>query len=160
MVEPGVVQLQAEGVREADTAAHHLGRLMVRQIEEELQDADGGGLARRQSGPPVTGIPVGEVLVTPQPVEAVSYPHRRRATRVARPRDLRGQRHLLTGTRTERQRTPRHLHGLVEHPEHAHRSPQRTGELQDHRQSQAQDTSNPPDQLSSLTNLPARTAVR
>jgi hypothetical protein len=85
---------------------------------------------------PVSRVPVGEVLVTPQPVQPASHPHRRRTARVARPRGLRGQRRvLLTGTRTERQRTPRHLHGLLEHPEHAHRSPRRTGELQDHRRS-------------------------
>ncbi|GGX36334.1 hypothetical protein GCM10010341_67270 [Streptomyces noursei] len=139
VVEAGVVQLHGHRVLEVDPAAHRLGGLPVRQAEQELQHADGGQLGGREARTPVTRIPVRKVLVTPQPVQAVSHPHRCRTTWVARPRDLRRQRRdLLAGTRTERQRTPRQLHGLSEHPEHAHRSPQLTGKLQDPRQNQAE----------------------
>jgi hypothetical protein len=138
VVEAGIVQFHGHRVLEVDAAAHRLGGLPVRQAEHELQYTDGGQLGGRGARTPVTRIPVREVLVTPQPVQTVSHPHRRRTARVARPRDLRRQRRdLLTGTRTERQRTPRQLHGLSEHPEHAHRSPQLTGKLQDPRQNQA-----------------------
>jgi hypothetical protein len=71
----------------------------------------------RQARTPVTRIPVGEVLVTPQPVQPVSHPHRRGATRVARPRDLRGQRRdLLIGTRAKGQRAPQRLRRALEQP--------------------------------------------
>ncbi len=51
------------------------------------------------------------------PVQPVSHPHRVRTARVARPCDLRGQRRdLLTGTGTERQRTPRQLHRSSKQP--------------------------------------------
>lgn len=111
VVEAGIVQLHSHGVLEVDAAADRLGGLTVRQAEPELQDADGGQLGGREARAPVARVPVGEVLVTPQPMQPVSHPYRRRAVRVARPRDLRGpSRDLLTGTGTERQRTPRRLH--------------------------------------------------
>jgi hypothetical protein len=37
-------------------------------------------------------VPTEEVLVAPQPVQPISHPHRCRTARIARPRDLRGQR--------------------------------------------------------------------
>jgi hypothetical protein len=77
-------------------------------------------LGRREARTTVTWMPVGEVLVVLQPVEAVTYPYRRRATRVARPRDLRGERRdLRTGTGADGQRTPRQLIQPSEQPEHA-----------------------------------------
>jgi hypothetical protein len=44
VVEAGIVQLHGEGVFEIDAAADRLGRLPVRQSEQELQHADGGQL--------------------------------------------------------------------------------------------------------------------
>ena len=120
VVEAGIVQLHGQGVLEVDAAAHRLGGLPVRQAEQELQHTDGGQLGGREARTPVARVPVGEVLVAPQPVQPVSHPHRRRATRVARPRDPRGQRRdLLTGTGAEGQRAPRQLHRSSERPEHA-----------------------------------------
>ncbi len=53
-----------------------------------------------------------------EPIQPVAHPYRRRAARVARPRDLRSQRRdLLTETGTEGQRTPRQLHRSPELPE-------------------------------------------
>lgn len=110
VVEAGVVQLQREGVCEVHAAADRLCGLTVRQVEQELQDRDSGELGRRQPGPPVTRVPRGEVLVMPEPVQPVAYPHGRRATGVARPRDLRGQgRDLHTGTGTDGHRAPQQL---------------------------------------------------
>lgn len=118
VVEAGIVQLHGHGVLEVDAAAHRLGGLPVRQIEHELQHTDGGQLGGRETRTSVTRIPVGEVLVKPQPVQPVSHPHRRRTARVARPRDLRSQRrNVLTGTGTEGQRAPRQLHRSSELPE-------------------------------------------
>ncbi|GAB2772152.1 hypothetical protein GCM10027073_01310 [Streptomyces chlorus] len=120
VVEAGVVQLHGQGVLGVDAAVDRLGGLPVRQVQQELQHADGGRLGGREAGAPVARVPVGEVLVAPQPIEPVAHPYRRRAIRVARPRDLRGQRwDLLTGTGTEGQRAPRRLHRLSEPPEHA-----------------------------------------
>lgn len=99
VVEAGIVQLHGHGALEVDAAADRLGGLPVRQAEQELQHADGGQLGGREARAPVAGVPVGEVLVAPQPVQPVADPYRCRAVRVARPRDLRGQRRvLLTGT--------------------------------------------------------------
>ncbi|MFD7408796.1 hypothetical protein ACFV7R_40530 [Streptomyces sp. NPDC059866] len=53
-------------------------------------------------GAPVARVPVGEVLVVPQPVQPVSHPHRRRTARVARPRDLRSQRRTCSPQRGRR----------------------------------------------------------
>ena len=108
VVEAGIVQFHGQRVLEIDAAANRFGRLPVRQTEEELEHTDGGQLGGRETWTAVTRIPVGEVLVTPQPVQAVSHPHRRRTARVARPRHPHGQRRdLLTRTGTERQRAPR-----------------------------------------------------
>ena len=82
VMEAGIVQLQGQGVFEVDAAAHRLGGLPVGQTEQELQHANGGQLGRREAGAPVAGIPVGEVLVAPQPVQPVPYPHSRRTARV------------------------------------------------------------------------------
>jgi len=62
-------------------------------------------------GRPSRGYQPAKSSSHPPPVQPVPHPHRRRTARIARPRDLRGQRRdLLTGTGTERQRTPRQLH--------------------------------------------------
>jgi hypothetical protein len=45
-MEARVVELQSQDVREVDPAAHLLGRLPVRQVEHELQDAYRGQLRR------------------------------------------------------------------------------------------------------------------
>ena len=120
VVEAGIVQFHGQRVLEIDAAANRFGRLPVRQTEQELQHTDGGQLGGREAGAPVARVPVGEVLVTPQPVQVVSHPHRRRTARVARPRHLRGQRRdLLTGTGVERQRAPRQLHRSLNRAEHA-----------------------------------------
>ena len=74
VVEAGIVQLHGHGVLEIDAAAHRLGRLPVRQTEQELQHTDGGQLSGRETRAPVARVPVGEVLVAPQPVQAVSSP--------------------------------------------------------------------------------------
>lgn len=98
-------------LRPITRAAKSLSGLPVRQAEQELQHTDGSQLSRRETRTPVTRVPVGEVLVVPQPVQPVSHPYRRRAAGVARPRDLRSQRRdLLTGTRAEGQRAPQQLH--------------------------------------------------
>lgn len=120
VMEAGVVQLHRVGVLEVDAAADRLGGLPVRQAEQELQHTDGGQLSRRKPRPPIPWVPVGEVLVAPQPIEAVTHPYRCRTARVARPRDLRGQRRdILTGTGAEGQWAPRQLHRSAELPEHA-----------------------------------------
>ena len=115
VVEAGLVQLRGERVREIDTAADRFRRLPVRQTQHELQHADGGQLGGQQTGTSVARVPVGKVLVVPQPVQPVPHPRRRRTVRVARPRDLRSQkRDLLTGTGTEGPRTPQQLHRPTE----------------------------------------------
>ncbi|GAA4803131.1 hypothetical protein GCM10023220_35370 [Streptomyces ziwulingensis] len=120
VVEPGIVQFHCHGVLEVDATADRLGGLPVRQAEQELQHTDGGQLSRREPRAPIPRVPVGEVLVAPQPIEAIAYPYRRRTARVARPRDPRGQRRdLLTGTWAKGQRAPRQLHRSAEPPEHA-----------------------------------------
>jgi hypothetical protein len=120
VVEPGVIQLHGHRVLEVDAAPDRLGGLPVRQTEQELQHTDGGQLSRRETRPPVTRVPVGEVLVAPQPIQPVTHPYRRRTTRVARPRNLRSQgRDLLTGTGAKGQRAPRQLRRSAELPEHA-----------------------------------------
>lgn len=91
VVEPGVVQLQAEGVLEVDPAPHRLGGLPVRQVEQELQHAHGGQLSRGQPGTTITRVPAGEVLIAPQAIQVVTHPHRRRTCRAARVRHPRGQ---------------------------------------------------------------------
>lgn len=84
--------------------------LPVRRAQQELQHADGGQLGGREPRTSVARIPAREVLIAPQPVQPVPYPHCRRATRVARPGDLRGpRRDLPTRARVKRQRTPRQL---------------------------------------------------
>lgn len=120
VVEPGIMQLHRHRILEVDAAANRLGGLPVRQAQQELQHADGGQLSRRKPRTPIPRIPADKVLVAPQPIQPVAHPYRRRTTRVARPRDLRGQRrNLLTGTRAEGQRAPRQLHRSSELPEHA-----------------------------------------
>ncbi|GED83197.1 hypothetical protein TNCT6_02820 [Streptomyces sp. 6-11-2] len=120
VVEAGIVQFHGQRVCEVEAAAHRLGGLSVGQAEQELQNRDGGQLGGREAGSPVARVPIGEVLVVPQSVEAGTYPYRRRTARVARPRDLRGQRQdLLTGTE---RRDNGHLDnciGLRNSPEHA-----------------------------------------
>ncbi|AEY94259.1 hypothetical protein SHJG_p1128 (plasmid) [Streptomyces hygroscopicus subsp. jinggangensis 5008] len=145
VVEAGVVQLHGHRIFvEVDAAADRLGGLPVGQAEQELQQTDGGQLSGRETRTPVPRVPVGEVLVAPQPIEAVTHPYRRRAARVARPRNLRSQRRdLLTGTGTKGQRTPRQLYRSAELHEHARRSCCRTGKLQDPRQSQARRVDEP-----------------
>jgi hypothetical protein len=107
VVEARIVQLHGQGVLEVHAAAHRLSRLTVRQVEQELQHAHGGQLGGREAGAPVARIPADEVLIAPQPVQPVTHPHRRRTTRIGRPRDLRSQgRNLLTTTGTDGQRTP------------------------------------------------------
>ena len=91
VVEAGIVEIEAERVLEVDPAPHRLGGVTVGQVEQELQHAHRGQLRRRDPGPPVPGIPAGEVLVRPQAVEPVPHPHRRRPGRVAGPRHPRGQ---------------------------------------------------------------------
>ena len=83
--------LLAERVLEVDPAPHRLGSVTVRQAKQELQHAHRRQLRRRDPGPPVPGIPAGEILVRPQAVEPVPHPHRRRPGRVASPRHPRGQ---------------------------------------------------------------------
>lgn len=120
VVEAGIVQLHGHRVLEVDAAADRLGGLPVRQAEQELQHTDSGQLSRRETRPPIPGVPVGEVLVAPQPIQPVTHPYRRRTTRVARPRNLRSQRRdLLTGTGAKGQRAPRHLRRSAELSEHA-----------------------------------------
>lgn len=110
VVETRIIQFHGHRIFEVDAAAHRLGGLPVRQAEQELQNTDGGQLSRRKPRTPVTRIPVGEVLVAPQPIQPVTHPYRRRATRVARPRNPRGKRwDLLTGTGAKGQRAPRQL---------------------------------------------------
>ncbi len=46
VVKARITGLQAERVLEAGPAAHCLGRLPVREVQHELQDADGGQLRR------------------------------------------------------------------------------------------------------------------
>lgn len=117
VVEAGIVQLHGRRVLEIDAAADRFRRLPVRQTQHELQHADGGQLGGRQTGTAVARVPAGKVLVVPQPVQPVPHPYRRRTVRVARPRDLRGQRRdVLTGTGTEGQRTPQQLHRPAEQP--------------------------------------------
>ncbi len=91
--------------------AHESGLLQAGECEvEETVGAVALGEALSE------GI-VSEVLVVPQPVQPVPHPYRRRTVRIARPRDLRGQRRdLLTGTGAKRQRTPRQLHRPAEQP--------------------------------------------
>ena len=91
VVKARIVKVEAERVLEVDPASHRLGGVTVREIEQELQHAHRCQLARRDSGPPVPGIPAGEVLVRPQAVEPVPHPHRCRPGRVASPRHPRGQ---------------------------------------------------------------------
>jgi len=91
VMEAWIIEIEAERVLEVDPAPHRLGSVTVRQVEQELQHAHRGQLGRRDPGPPVPGIPPGEVLVLPQPVEPVPHPHRRRPGRVAGPRHPRGQ---------------------------------------------------------------------
>jgi hypothetical protein len=120
VVEAGIVQLQGQRVLENDAAANRLGRLPVRQTEQELQHTDGGRLGGREPRAVVARVPVGEVLVTPQPAQVISHPHRRRTARVARPRPLHGQRRdLLARTGVERQRAPRPLHRSLDRAERA-----------------------------------------
>jgi hypothetical protein len=47
VVEAGIVQFHGQRVLEIDAAADRLGRLPVRQTEQELQHADGGQLGGR-----------------------------------------------------------------------------------------------------------------
>lgn len=120
VMESGIVQLHRHGVLEVDATADCLGGLPVRQAEQELQHTDGGQLSGREPRAPIPWVPVGEVLVAPQPIEAVANPYRRRTVRIARPRDLRGQRRdLLTGMGAKGQRAPQQLHRSAELPEHA-----------------------------------------
>ena len=65
VVEARIVEVEAERVLEVDPAPHRLGGIAVREIEQELQHAHRGQLRRRDPGPPVPGIPAGEVLVRP-----------------------------------------------------------------------------------------------
>lgn len=100
VVETGVVQVHGQGVREVDPAPHRLGRLPVGEAEQELQYADRGQLGRRKPGASVAWIPGQEVLVAPQPVEVITYPHRGGPTRITRPsRPSRELRHDRTGPR-------------------------------------------------------------
>jgi hypothetical protein len=120
VVEAGVFQLQAEGVLEVDAAAHRLGRLSVGKIEQELQHVRGGEPGGREARTLISRVPVSEILVVPQSVEAVTYSYRRRTVQVARPRELRGQRRdLFTRTGTEGQRAPLQRHRFSKQPEHA-----------------------------------------
>jgi hypothetical protein len=91
VTEAGVVEIEAERVLEVDPAPHRLGGITAGQPEQELQHAHHGQPGRRDPRPPVPGIPAGEVLVAPQPVEPVPHPQRRRPGRVAGPRHPRGQ---------------------------------------------------------------------
>lgn len=89
---------------------HTSPALPVRQVEQELQHTDSGQLRREQARAPNARILVDEVLVTPQPVEPISDPRRRRTARMARTCNLCGQRrNLLTGTGADEQKTPRQL---------------------------------------------------
>lgn len=120
VVESGIVQFHGQRVLEIDAAANRLGRLPVRQTEQKLQHTNGGQLGGREPRASVAWVPVDEVLVTPQPAQVVSHPHRRRTSRVARSRHLHGQRRdLLTRTGVERQRAPRQLHRFLNRAEHA-----------------------------------------
>ncbi len=83
VMEAGVVQLQGQRVLEVDTTAHGLGHLPIGQVQHILQHAHGGQLGRRQTRPPVTRIPVREILIVPKTFEPVTYPHRRGAARIA-----------------------------------------------------------------------------
>lgn len=65
VMEAWVVQLHGQGVLEIDAAAHRLGCLAVRQVEQELQHADRGQLGGRQTEAPIAGVPVEEVFVAP-----------------------------------------------------------------------------------------------
>lgn len=102
VVEARVVQLHGQGVLEIGTTADRFRCLPVRQTEQELQHTDRGQLSGRKTRTAVARVPAGEVLVVPQPVQPVPHPHGRRTVRIARPRDVHGQRKdMLTGTGTE-----------------------------------------------------------
>ena len=137
-VEAQIVEVEAERVLEVDPASHRLGSVTVREIEQELQHAHRCQLGRRDSGPPVPGIPAGEVLVRPQAVEPVPHPHRCRPGRVASPRHPRGQlRDLDPQAGTNRHHALlRDLAGLIS-PQDWPRASLQSAEYQDSRQSQA-----------------------
>lgn len=119
-MEAWIVQFHGQGVLEIDTAAHRLGCLPIRQIEQKLQHADRGQLSWRETRTPITWVPIQEILVAPQPVQPILHPHRSRTARIARPRNLRGQRrNLLPRTETNGQRAPRQLHRPVNKADHA-----------------------------------------
>ena len=61
VAEARIVEAGAERVLDVDPAPHRLGGVPVGQIEQELQHAHRCQLGRRDSGPPVPGIPAGEV---------------------------------------------------------------------------------------------------
>ena len=138
VVEARIVEVEAERVLEVDPAPHRLGGVAVRQVEQELQHAHRGQLRRRDPGPPVPGIPAGEVLVLPQAVEPVPHPHRRRPGRVAGPRHPRGQlRDLDPQAGTDRHHALlRDLAGLIS-PQDWPRASLQSAKYQDSRQSQA-----------------------
>ena len=139
VVEARIVEIEAERVLEVDAAPHRLGGIAVREIEQELQHAHRGQLSRRDPGPPIPGIPAGEVLVRPQAVEPVPHPHRRRPGRVAGPRHPRGQlRDLDPQAGTDRHLALlRDLAGLTS-PQDWPRASLQSAKYQDSRQSQAQ----------------------
>jgi hypothetical protein len=65
VMEAGIVQFHGQRVFEIDAAANRLGRLPVRQTEQELEHTDGGQLGGRETRAAVARVPVGEILVTP-----------------------------------------------------------------------------------------------
>lgn len=119
--EPGLLETGLRGVQEpVGTVALSDALAEVGQIEQELQQAHGGELGGREARPPSSRVPVSKIVVIPQSVEAVTYPYRRRTGRVARPRELRGQRRdLFTRTGAEGRRARLQRHRSSKQPEHA-----------------------------------------
>jgi hypothetical protein len=109
--------------------------LLVRRAQQKLQHAEGGQLGGREPRTSVSRISAREVLIAPQPVQPVPYPHCRRATRVARPGDLRGQTGPAHQNEGEATTDTSAAESDDETARDAHRSRSRTGKHQDHRRS-------------------------
>src|SRR5262249_5396989 len=71
-VEPGVVELEPEGVLPVDAAADGVGGLAIGEVLGELQDGDQGELPGGQCGLPAPGVEGGEVGVAEDGSELVA----------------------------------------------------------------------------------------
>jgi hypothetical protein len=67
-VEPGVVELEPEGIFAVDAAADGVGGLAIGEVLGELHHGDQGELPRGQCGLPAPGVEVGEVGVAERQV--------------------------------------------------------------------------------------------